>query len=219
MPERTARAKVRSMRVPGPQDLLRLIGSGLDAAERAITLVPRLVVIVGQVEELLAQVRVVVSEIDEIALKSAGVVVRTEGVVAWAERVVGRTEDLTSRVFPLLEDYQPTLEQLQPMIARLANTTSPDEVDAIVRLIDSLPDMADKMQQDILPILDTLGTVAPDLRDLLDVSKEFNEMLAAVPGLGRVKRRIEERQEQEDEAQSDAYRADEVPPAAPHRQD
>lgn len=206
------------MRLPGPQDLLRLIGAGLDAAERAITLVPRLVVIVDQVEDLLAQVQVVVSEIDQIALRSAEVVVRTDCVVARVERVVGRAEDLTSRALPLLDGYQPTLELLQPMIARLADTTSPDEVDAIVKLIDALPEMADKVQQDILPILDTLGTVAPDLRDLLDVSKEFNEMLAAVPGLGRVKKRIEERQEQEDEAHSDAYRANEVPPAAPQRQ-
>jgi hypothetical protein len=206
------------MRLPGPQDLLRLVGAGIGAAERAIALVPRLVVIVDQVEDLLVQVRVVVSEIEEIAGRSAGVVVRTERVVSRVERVVGRAEGLTSRVQPLLDAYQPILEQLQPMIARLADTTSPDEVDAVVRLINTLPEMTVKMQKDILPILDTLGTVAPDLRDLLDVSKEFNEMLGSVPGLGRVKKRIEERQDQEDEARADEYRANETPPAAPDRQ-
>jgi hypothetical protein len=37
--------------------------------------------------------------------------------------------------------------------------------------------------------------VAPDLHDLLDVSRELNEMLAKLPGVGRVKRRINEQQE------------------------
>jgi hypothetical protein len=75
-----------------------------------------------------------------------------------------------------------------------------------------LPPIVGKLDSDILPVLDTLATVAPDLRDLLDVSKELNELIGAVPGLGRVKKRIEERQQEADD-----YRAEEAPPAAPDR--
>ena len=82
----------------------------------------------------------------------------------------------------------------------------------IVKLIDALPAIVDKLDADILPVLDTLATVAPDLRDLLDVSKELNELIGAVPGLGRVKRNIEEKQ-----AMQDGYRAAEEPQAAPDR--
>ena len=46
----------------------------------------------------------------------------------------------------------------------------------------------------MLPVMTTLGTVAPDLHDLLDVSRELNEMLGKLPGLGRIKRRVEEEQ-------------------------
>lgn len=206
------------MRLPGPTDLLSLTGRGFEAIERAMALVPRLVVIVGEVERLMAQVRTVVDEIQKVQARAAEAVGRTETVVTRAETVVGRTEKMTAALAPLLDRFEPTLDKLEPMVAHLAATTSETELDAVVKLVNTLPDIAAKMQSDILPILDTLGTVAPDLRDLLDVSREFNEMLGAVPGLGRVKKRIEERQEQEDESRDDGYRANEAPHAAPARQ-
>ncbi len=201
------------MRLPGPNDMLKIAGQGYEAAERAISLVPRLVIIVAEVEQIMAQVRTVIADIQTTQRRAAQVVGRTETVVARVETVVGRTERLTDALAPLAERFEPTLAKLEPLAARLAATTTAVEVDAIVTLIDTLPAVAGKMQTDILPILDTLGTVAPDLRDLLDVSKELNEMLGAVPGLGRIKKKIEERQEQEDD-----YRAMEAPPAAPARQ-
>ena len=82
----------------------------------------------------------------------------------------------------------------------------------MVKLLDALPAIVDKLDADILPVLDTLATVAPDLRDLLDVSKELNELIGSVPGLGRVKKKIEEKQDSQDE-----YRAQEEPAAAPDR--
>ena len=116
---------------------------------------------------------------------------------------------------PLLDTYQPTLETLAPIVSRIAETTSPDEVDAVVHLIDALPGIVDKLDKDILPVLDTLSTVAPDLRDLLDVSRVMNELLGSVPGLGRVKRRVEVEQAEEDGFE---YRAGEEPASVPDRQ-
>jgi hypothetical protein len=112
----------------------------------------------------------------------------------------------------LLDAYQQPLEKLQPIVARLSETTSLAEVDAMVELIDTLPDVAHKLDRDILPVLDTLGTVAPDLRDLLDASRQLNEMLGAIPGLGRIRKQFEEQQERDNE-----YRAGEEPPSAPDR--
>ena len=76
----------------------------------------------------------------------------------------------------------------------------------MVKLLDALPTIVDKLDAEILPVLDTLATVAPDLRDLLDVSKELNELISSVPGLGRVKKKIEDNQDSQDE-----YRALGVP--------
>jgi hypothetical protein len=54
--------------------------------------------------------------------------------------------------------------------------------------------LALKVENDIVPVLDSLTSVAPDLHDLLDVSRELNEMLAKLPGMGRIKERVDEEQ-------------------------
>lgn len=214
------------MRIPGPSDLVRVAGQGYEALERTIALVPRLVAMVSEVDVLIARVQVVVSEIEntqkraaaavdhieEIQARVDGVVGRSSGLVERTEGVVGRAAQLTRRVEPLLDRFTPTLDKLEPMLARLAETTSEAEIDAVVKLVDTLPSIVDKLDSDILPVLDTLATVAPDLRDLLDASKELNELIGSVPGLGRVKRKIEEKQDAEDE-----YRADEIPATSPDR--
>jgi len=176
-------------------------GKGLDAIEQALSLVPRLGVVVAEVEQIVARVQLVVSGIEQTQQ-------RADAVVEQTAVLVGRAGPLVEQ----LEQFEPTLLRLQPILERLAETTEPDEVAAIVAMVDLLPDLVDKCRDDIVPILDTLGTVAPDLRDLLDVSKELNEMLGAVPGLGRMKRKIEEQQDLEDD-----LRAEETPPRAPAR--
>jgi len=102
---------------------------------------------------------------------------------------------LTDRLAALLGRLEPPLTALQPTLDRLAETTAPHEVDAMVELIDHLPVIADKMETHVIPVMDSLSSVAPDLHDLLDVSKELNEMLGQIPGISRMKRRIDKEQE------------------------
>ena len=67
-----------------------------------------------------------------------------------------------------------------------------------MRLVDQLPELTDAMEKDVMPVLATLGSVAPDLHELLNVARELNEILAKIPGIGRLKRRVDEK-EGEDE--------------------
>lgn len=227
--------------LPGPNDVIRAANRGYEALETAIGLVPRVVGLVGQVEHLLTSVRAVVSQIESATQQAEGVLSRTDQAVtatgalvertgrtvARAETVLSRSAgvvegaaEVSARVGPLLDRYGPALDKLEPVLSRIADTTSPQEVDAFVRLIDALPELVGKMNDDIIPILDTFGTVAPDVRDLLDVCRQLNEMLGAVPGLGRVKKKIEEEQDAADGAMAarlGEYRAAEEPPAAPAR--
>jgi hypothetical protein len=166
-------------------------GKGVESIERALSLVPRLADLVTDAELLVARIGAVADR---------------------AELVVDEVAAVTARLTPLLQDFEPPLARLQPILTSIADTTDPDEVDAVVTMVNLLPSVVDKFQADIVPVLDTLGTVAPDLRDLLDVSKELNELIGAIPGVGRVKRRIDE-----EEIDPEAYRADEEPPAAPDR--
>ena len=63
---------------------------------------------------------------------------------------------------------------------------------ALVRLVDHLPELTQRVESDVLPVLATLGSVAPDVHDLLTVARELNDMLAKIPGMARIKRRIDE---------------------------
>ncbi len=152
--------------LPGPSSLIGAAGKGIDALEQAVSLVPRLNVIVTEVENILLRVQTVLDNLEVTQRRADAAIDQTAAVVA-------RAGDLTTRAGPLLdqlEQFEPTLLRLQPILERLADTTDPDEVAAIVAVVDLLPERVEKLHTDIVPILDTFGTVAPDLRDLLDVS-------------------------------------------------
>lgn len=170
--------------VPGPRDVIDAVGRGAESAEAMLAAVPRMLALVDRVDEL-------VTKIDEVADRAAALVARTDSVVDIAEAHV-------NRVSPLLDAVEPSLLKLQPTIEKLAETTHPQEVEAMVELIDHLPQLADRMETDVMPMLASLSSVAPDLHDLLAVSRELNDMLAKVPGLGRLKKRIDEQQGEDD---------------------
>lgn len=175
--------------------------------ESAVGLLPRITALVTGAEGALRRVNELVDRIE--ATRSAA-----DAVVVSTGDLVSTTEELTTRLDALLSRFQPVLDRLHPTLERLAETTDPEEVAAVVAMVDMLPEIVVALRDDVIPILDTFGTVAPDVRDLLDTSRELNEMLASVPGFGRVRRRVEERQDGED-----AYRAAGEPPPAPQRPD
>jgi hypothetical protein len=100
------------------------------------------------------------------------------------------------RAGELLDALEPSLTKLQPTLQTLADTTHPEEVRALVTLVDHLPALTTQLERDILPVLTTLGTVAPDLHDLLNTSRELNEILGKIPGIGRLKKRVEDEEEE-----------------------
>ncbi|HEX2903074.1 MAG TPA: hypothetical protein VHO01_06405 [Jatrophihabitans sp.] len=207
--------------VPGPRDLLRLTEAGYAALEQAIGLVPRAAELVIRIEQLLEQAALImlamegtreradalVAQVQRTRERADAVVERTETVVLQAAELLASAQQLTGRGDALLAEYEPTLRTFAPIVRRLADTTDPVEVEAVVKLIDTLPHLVRSMDADILPILGTLGTVAPDVRDLLDTMREFNEIVGSLPGLGRIKKRVEERQELQDVQRAEADRS------------
>jgi DNA repair ATPase RecN len=181
--------------VPGPRDLWHVLERGADSVEQLLAAVPRILALVDRTEQLLARVDSLVDRIERTTDAADAVLERSNTLVTDADRLVGVTKPLTERLALLLDRFEPSMSGLQPVLERLAETTSPEEVDAMVELIDHLPRMAAKMETDIMPILDSLNSVAPDLHDLLDVSRELNEMLGQIPGISRLKRRIDAEQE------------------------
>ncbi|MGI8645217.1 MAG: hypothetical protein ACR2JD_02690 [Nocardioides sp.] len=170
--------------VPGPRDLVVLVERAGEGLEQLFAAVPRLSALLAQAERLMVDVAALMERIEETR--------------AEAQVVVSRTDATQKRADALLAGIEPSLLKLQPTLERLAETTHPSEVDALVSLIDQLPLLAEQVAHDLMPVMRTLGTVSPDLHDLLDVSRELNGMLAKLPGIGRIKKRVDEKQGIED---------------------
>jgi ABC-type transporter Mla subunit MlaD len=198
--------------IPGSTALFSVAGRSVELVERALSLLPRVADAVTGVEALLLRVNDLITNIELTREEAQAVVDRVAVVAEGAEMVVEQAAAVTAQVSPLLDQFHPTLQSLHPILDRITTTTEADEVAAVVEMVNLTPDLIVKLQTDIIPVLDTLGTVAPDVRDLLDVSKELNSMLAGLPGLGRIKRKVDDQQ-----AAQDNYRADEEPPSSPDR--
>ncbi len=166
--------------VPTPRDVLDVVGRGGEALELLLAAVPRVTTLLTDVERLVADVAVLVE--------------RIEGTRATVDGLVGRVDGTVARAAGLIDRLEPSLTALQPTLERLAATTDVHEVEALVAFTDHLPRLVSQLESDVLPMLHTLGTVAPDIHDLLDTSREVNGMLAKMPGFGLVRRRVEDRQ-------------------------
>ena len=142
-----------------------------------VSLMPRLLRMVAEGERLLALV-------DEV-------VVRIELTRAAAADVVSRVDATAARADALVVLLEPAVVQLLPAIEQLAERVGPREVDRVVEVLDVAPELVGRVQR-LLPVLDSLASVAPDLGDLLAASRELNELLGGLPGMGRVKKRVEE---------------------------
>lgn len=156
-----------------------------------LTLLPRLLTLLDTAEESVARVGRLLDQVETVTADAGAVVERVD-------RVIDQVDPLVDRLAAQLDALEPSLTKLQPTLERLADTTDPDEVAALVRMVDRLPEISERIERDVLPIMGTLGTVAPDLNDLLAVSRELNDMLAKIPGIGRIKKRIDEEQGEDD---------------------
>lgn len=180
--------------VPDPRDLLHVLERAAAATEQLLAAVPRTTGLLDEAGRLLGRVDALVERIEGTRAAADEVVRRTDATVSRADAVLSASEPLITRLRTLLDTLEPPLTSLQPTLERLAQTTSAAEVDALVELIDHLPGLARKMEVDIVPVLNGMSTVAPDIHDLLDASRELNEMLASLPGMGRIMKRIDEEQ-------------------------
>ena len=171
--------------VPGPRDVISALERGGGQVEALLGAVPRVLTLLDDAERLMVRASTAVDRVREVTEAANVVVVRAGAVVDDADTAIGRVTAIT-------DSLEPSLTRLQPTLETLADTTHPDEVAALVRLVDHLPELTARVEGDVLPVLATLGSVAPDVHDLLTVARELNDMLAKVPGLGRIRSRVDE---------------------------
>jgi len=183
-----------SLVIPGPQAVVSFAERVRNAVVEVLDAVPRLTRLLDSVDLMLADVSALLERIEATRVAADGVVARVDETRRNADLLLGGTAPTLERLQELLDTFQPSLDKLQPVLEKLADTTSPEEVAALVTLVDRLPVLVKEIDEQVIPMLNSMGTVAPDIHDLLGVSKELNEMLARLPGMKRVKKRVDDEQ-------------------------
>ena len=64
-------------------------------------------------------------------------------------------------------------------------------------MVDQLPQLRDHLVEDVMPLLGKLDQMGPDLHKLLEVTEDLHLAISGLPGLRLLKRRGEERAEEE----------------------
>lgn len=161
--------------------------------------------VVGRADELVDGVATTRTKADDAIegvaatrARADAAIERVDRTITRADGVVGGAEGLVGRIEPLVEDFAPALTALAPSVRRLAATLDPSEVEALVTLIDRLPRLVTHLDEDILPVLESLGNVGTDVHDLVDTVQELRQMVNGFPGSRLFRRRGAEEIAEED---------------------
>lgn len=192
-----------------PAALLRAPAQAAETVEQLWALLPSLVRMVADAEDLIGEVRAVVRDVMVTRETAQSVAVAVEVTREHAHAVADRAGDTVSHaadavhraaaVIGTAEDLMaavaPALSRLAPVADRVAAALTPDVVAALVKVVQTTPELLERVGTEVLPMLATLGTVAPDVRELVETATQLNEMFGHVPGMGRVKKRLEDQAE------------------------
>ncbi|GAB3999419.1 hypothetical protein [Nocardioides marmoraquaticus] len=121
-----------------------------------------------------------------------GVVSRVDALVDRVEGTRQRVDDVVDAVAPVVARTTLLLDRLQPSLEALAEHTSPGAVAVMGDAVDRVPELLRRFEEEVLPVARTLRSVAPDISELLQASHELNEMLGGVPGMKRIRQRVED---------------------------
>lgn len=195
------------MRLPllGTIALLQIPAQTVRALQAGVALVPRLIHIVGNAEDIVGQVRAVVLDASSTQRRALAELVAVESTrgqfgdaaanvtqaIRAVDDLVAETAALINDTTALLSSLRPALLELAPVIRHLADNLTVADVDAAVKMIRAAQPVLDRVESEVLPVLSSLDTVAPSLEELVDASADLSEMVGSVPGMGKVKKRLE----------------------------
>lgn len=178
-----------------PAVLTRPVAVALDTTVALLALPGRVVGLVTAAEQTLAAVNQAVARTQADLERTEHIILRVDGVVQAASQAVTaaavtveQVDNLTASAAPLLASYSEPLRRLEPTVRRMADTTDPQEIDALVTLIDRLPTLANAMDGDVIPLLGRIEQIGPDLNELLDNVSDLNRMVSRMPKVFRRRR-------------------------------
>ena len=190
-----------------PSDLAAAARSVLGWTDEAVQVVAalpaRVAALVDEAERLVVRVGETLDRVDAVTGRADAVVERVERVTCSAEQVVERIIPITGAADAVLESvgatsagaqallevFQPMTERGAPLLQHFIDEFSVEELQALIKLVDQVPQFTEHMETDIMPILATLDRVGPDMHELLEVLKDVRLAIQGVPGLSLFRRR------------------------------
>ncbi len=171
------------------------VGDALDLVPRAAALISRIESVVDRVDLLLDRAQASLDRVDgtiadaETSVAAVREVVERSGLtVTKADRAVAGATGVMERADRLVSQVEPIARKGTPIAARLVDSLSPAEVDSAISLADRLPTLLAHLDDDVLPMLQQLGHVGPDVHQILEVVEDLRAALDGVPGMGLLKR-------------------------------
>jgi len=195
-----------------PSDLAAAARSVLGWTDEAVQVVAdlpaRVAALLDEAERLVTRVGDTLDRVDDVTGRVDAVVDRVERVTGNAEQVVERIIPITGAADAvletvgatgagaqaLLEVFQPMTERGAPLLQHFLDEFSVEELHALIRLIDHVPQFTEHMEADIMPVLAKLDQVGPDVHELLDVLKDVRLAIEGLPGFSVFRRRGAERE-------------------------
>jgi len=205
-----------------PSDLAAAARSVLGWTDEAVQVVAdlpaRVAALLDEAERLVTRVGDTLDRVDAVTDRADAVVERVERVTGNAEQVVERIIPITGAADAVLESvgatsagaqallevFQPMTERGAPLLQHFIDEFSVDELHALIRLIDHVPQFTEHMEADIMPVLAKLDQVGPDVHELLDVLKDVRLAIQGLPGFSLLRRRGADREDELAEDQDSA---------------
>lgn len=170
----------------------RPVAAVVDTSAALVALPGRVIDLVTVAEQTLAALRAAVARTDALLERVEDITGSVEDVMRAADRAVtaaagtvDQAHTLTDTATLLLAAYSDALNRLAPMVRRLAETTGVNDVDALVNLVGRLPQLADAIDHEVLPLLGHLEQVVPDVNQLLDRAAQLSHMASRLPRVFR----------------------------------
>ena len=120
-----------------------------------------------------------------VAPRIVALVVRLDRLLADVEKLVRRmngaitaAEDTSARAVALLAEAQAGLRRVEAALRPFEDV-----------LGDRLPTVLRRVDEELVPALDTLGKVGPDVREVLQTVEELRSSIAGMPALQALRRR------------------------------
>ncbi|MBY6363725.1 ribulose 1,5-bisphosphate carboxylase large subunit [Rhodococcus corynebacterioides] len=148
----------------------------------------------SRIDDLFSRVDALIASIEEITARAGGVIEAAARTTDDAAEVIVGAGDASERARTMIADIQPIADRGIPLGRRFVDNFSETELDASIRMVDQLPELMERMEA-IMPILATMDTVAPEIHQLLEVTKDVRKAVIGIPGFKFFRNRGEEKLE------------------------